>query len=76
MNTSARNNTLVLTPRNLVVGIGCNRTTSGSEIEETVQNVLDRAQLSFEAIKKIATVSWIVLMRSALLAASLGLTMK
>jgi precorrin-4 C11-methyltransferase len=57
VDTSERNNTLVLTPRNLVVGIGCNRTTSSGEIEETVKKVLDRTQLSFEAIKKIATVT-------------------
>ena len=46
-----------LTPRNLVVGIGCNRSTTRSEIEETVKKVFDRAQLSFQAIRKIATVS-------------------
>jgi precorrin-4 C11-methyltransferase len=57
LDTSVRNNTLLLTPRNLVVGIGCNRTTSCSEIEETVQSVLDKAKLSIEAIKKIATVT-------------------
>jgi precorrin-4 C11-methyltransferase len=54
---SKRDNTLLLIPRNLVVGIGCNRTTSCSEIEETVKNLLDRAKLSFDAIKKIATVT-------------------
>jgi cobalt-precorrin 5A hydrolase len=55
--SSQKDNLLLLTPRNLVVGIGCNRTTSRTEIEETVKKVLDGAQLSFEAIKKIATVS-------------------
>ena len=57
VDTSRRDNILLLTPRNLVVGIGCNRTTRSSEIEKTVKNVLDRAQLSFDAIKKIATVT-------------------
>jgi precorrin-4 C11-methyltransferase len=57
IDSSQKDNTLVLTPRNLVVGIGCNRTTSCNEIEETVQKVLDRGKLSFEAIKKIATVT-------------------
>lgn len=55
--TTKRDNVLLLTPRNLVVGIGCNSTTSSREIEETVKNVLNRAHLSFEAIKKIATVT-------------------
>ena len=55
--TSEKDKILLLTPRNLVVGIGCNRTTSRTEIEDTVKKVFDRAQLSFEAIKKIATVS-------------------
>ncbi len=55
--TTKRDNLLLLTPRNLVVGIGCNSTTSSREIEETVKNVLNRAHLSFEAIKKIATVT-------------------
>jgi precorrin-4 C11-methyltransferase len=53
----AQDTTLLLTPRNLVVGIGCNRSTSCAEIEDTVKKVLGRAQLSFQAIKKIATVS-------------------
>ena len=48
---------LLLTPRNLVVGIGCNRNTSGNEIEDSIKQVLEDAQLSFQAIKKIATVS-------------------
>jgi len=55
--TTKRDNVLLLTPRNLVVGIGCNSTTSSREIEETVKNVLNGAHLSFEAIKKIATVT-------------------
>jgi len=53
----AQDTILLLTPRNLVVGIGCNRSTSCTEIEDTVKKVLGRAQLSFQAIKKIATVS-------------------
>jgi len=53
----AQGNIVLLTPRNLVVGIGCNRSTSSAEIEYTVKKVLGRAQLSFQAMKKIATVS-------------------
>ena len=53
----AQGNIVLLTPRNLAVGIGCNRNTSCAEIEDTVKKVLGSAQLSFQAIKKIATVS-------------------
>jgi cobalt-precorrin 5A hydrolase len=53
----AQGNIVLLTPRNLVVGIGCNRTTTGAEIEDTVKKALEKAHLSFQAIKKIATVS-------------------
>ena len=56
-NKKAQGNIILLTPRNLVVGIGCNRSTSRAEIEDTVKKVLGSAQLSFLAIKKIATVS-------------------
>jgi len=48
---------LLLTPRNLVVGIGCNRNTSSIEIEDAVKKIFEKAHLSFQAIKKIATVS-------------------
>ena len=53
----AQGTILLLTPRNLVVGIGCNRSTPLAEIEDTVKKVLGKAHLSFQAIKKIATVS-------------------
>lgn len=48
---------IALIPRNLVVGIGCNRKTTAGEIEAAVRDVLRRAKLSFQAITKIATVS-------------------
>ena len=57
VDTPEQDKIVLLTPRNLVVGIGCNRNTSRAEIEETLRAVLDRSQLSFEAINKIATVS-------------------
>jgi len=45
-----------LNPRNLVVGIGCNRSTSSSEIEDMVRRFFNEWGLSFQSIKKIATV--------------------
>ena len=45
-----------LNPRNLVLGIGCNRGTSSSEIEDTVRRFFNEWGLSFQSIKKIATV--------------------
>ena len=43
-------NLLVLRPRNLVVGIGCNRGTSGEEIEAVVRQTLQNAFLAFASI--------------------------
>lgn len=45
-----------LNPRNLVVGIGCNRHTKSSEIEDTVKRFFIKWGLLFQSIKKIATV--------------------
>ena len=45
-----------LNPRNLVLGIGCNRGTSSSEIEDTVRRFFNEWRRSFQSIKKIATV--------------------
>jgi precorrin-4 C11-methyltransferase len=47
---------IVLHPRNLVVGIGCNRGTSSTEIENTVKSFFNKWGLSFHSIKKVATV--------------------
>jgi cobalt-precorrin 5A hydrolase len=46
---------LVLRPRNLCLGIGCNRGTSASEIESVVTEHLERLSLSFQSVKCIAT---------------------
>jgi cobalt-precorrin 5A hydrolase len=46
---------LVLNPRNLVLGIGCNSGTSAEEIEEVVLTNLKRLFLSFKSIRSIAT---------------------
>lgn len=46
---------LVLRPRNLVLGIGCNSATEAGEIEETVCAHLKRLFLSIKSVKCIAT---------------------
>ena len=48
---------VLLNPGNLVVGIGCNRNTTRSEIENTVKNFFYGWGLSFQSIKKVATVN-------------------
>jgi cobalt-precorrin 5A hydrolase len=47
--------TLVLRPRNLCLGIGCNRGTSAEEIEAVVTANLERLSLSVKSVKCIAT---------------------
>ncbi|HEY3276927.1 MAG TPA: precorrin-3B C(17)-methyltransferase [Syntrophorhabdaceae bacterium] len=47
---------LYLRPRNLVVGVGCNRGTSVEEIEETVRAVLDEHGFSFLSLFRLATI--------------------
>jgi cobalamin biosynthesis protein CbiG len=47
---------LFLRPRNLFVGIGCNRGTSANEIDEVTRSVLDREKLSFISIGSLATI--------------------
>jgi cobalt-precorrin 5A hydrolase len=51
----APRNLLILRPRNLVLGIGCNSGTSGDEIEQVVLASLKRLSLSFKGIRCIAT---------------------
>jgi len=46
---------LVLRPRNLVLGIGCNRNTPLEEIEEFVDTQLRRCFLSLKSVVKIAS---------------------
>jgi cobalt-precorrin 5A hydrolase len=48
---------LLLRPRNLVLGIGCNRGTSVEEVEEVVSGSLKRVFLSVKSVKCIATAS-------------------
>ncbi len=53
----AHRNLLVLRPRDLVVGIGCNRGTSAEEIEEAVTAELESAFLAPDCIACIATIT-------------------
>ena len=47
---------LMLRPRDLVVGIGCNRGTNADEIEAAVLNELERAALVFASVARLASV--------------------
>ncbi|GER93445.1 precorrin-3B C(17)-methyltransferase [hot springs metagenome] len=47
---------LILRPKNLVLGIGCNSGTTAEEIEEAVRSVLNENNLSFLSIHSIATI--------------------
>jgi cobalt-precorrin 5A hydrolase / precorrin-3B C17-methyltransferase len=47
---------LLLRPRNLVLGIGCNSGTSAQEIENVVRKSLDDRNLAFSSIHSIATI--------------------
>ncbi|PLX98123.1 MAG: cobalt-precorrin 5A hydrolase [Desulfuromonas sp.] len=51
-----RQDVLVLRPRDLVVGIGCNRDTTADEIESVVQEEFSRLHLSQHSIACIATI--------------------
>ena len=48
---------LLLRPRRLVLGIGCNRHTSRTEIAQAVENVLRNAGLALLAVGRIATLA-------------------
>ena len=47
---------LYLRPRNLIIGVGCNKGTSANEIENSVKTVLDENNLSFLSIHSIAAI--------------------
>jgi cobalt-precorrin 5A hydrolase len=47
---------LLLRPRDLVIGIGCNRGTDVAEIEAVVSLVLERAQLAFSSVCSVGTI--------------------
>lgn len=47
---------LILRPRNLVLGIGCNRGTEASEILGLIESTLGEAGLSLRSIRNLATI--------------------
>ncbi|MGD0229863.1 MAG: precorrin-3B C(17)-methyltransferase [Syntrophorhabdales bacterium] len=47
---------LLLRPKNLVAGIGCNSGTSAGEIEEALRKTLDAHSLSFLSVRAVATI--------------------
>ena len=47
---------LYLRPKNLIIGIGCNRGTSANEIEDAVKKALAEKKLSFLSIHSVATI--------------------
>jgi cobalt-precorrin 5A hydrolase len=54
---AAQQDLLLLRPRRLVLGIGCNRHTSQEEIAQAAQEVLNRAGLALLAVGRIATIA-------------------
>ncbi|MDZ4185927.1 MAG: cobalamin biosynthesis protein [Desulfuromonadales bacterium] len=53
---AAQEDLLLLRPRRLVLGIGCNRHTSKEEIDQAVENVLKKVWLARLAVGRIATI--------------------
>jgi cobalt-precorrin 5A hydrolase/precorrin-3B C17-methyltransferase len=49
-------NKIYLRPKNLIIGIGCNRGTSADEVEDAVKDTLIKNNLSFLSIRFIATI--------------------
>ncbi len=47
---------LYLRPKNLIIGIGCNSSTSADEIEDSVKTVLNENNLSLFSVHSIATI--------------------
>ena len=50
------NKAVIYRPKSLVVGIGCNRGASASQIEEAVNQAFRKHGLSFKSIRNIATI--------------------
>lgn len=56
-NTKIRYPYLLLRPKNLIIGLGCNKGTSAEEIENNIKTVLNDNNLSFLSIDSIATIN-------------------
>jgi cobalamin biosynthesis protein CbiG len=51
-----KSDALILRPKNLFAGIGCNRGTSKDEIRDTVAKILEEHKLSVNSIARLATI--------------------
>lgn len=51
-----KKSTLLLRPKNVVVGIGCNSGTSDGEIADAVEKAMKEAGLSFLSVSRLATI--------------------
>lgn len=49
-------NGIVFRPKNVVIGMGCNRGTSAEEIEEVIQSTLAELQISIKSVKALCTI--------------------
>lgn len=54
--TALRRATVILRPKNLVIGVGCNRGTGADEVVDAVRGVLREHGLSEKSVKTLATV--------------------
>ncbi|RFU64568.1 cobalamin biosynthesis protein CbiG [Peribacillus saganii] len=50
-------NGVLFRPKNIILGIGCNRGTSADEIEEVIEETLAELQYSIKSVKGIATIA-------------------
>jgi cobalt-precorrin 5A hydrolase len=47
---------VIYRPKVIVVGIGCNRGTPADEIEQAIEDILAKAQLSLKSVRNLATI--------------------
>jgi cobalamin biosynthesis protein CbiG len=50
------NSALFLRPKNLFIGVGCNRDTTKEEIQDMVSKTLEREKLSINSVARVATI--------------------
>ncbi len=55
---AAGRSALLMRPRNMIVGMGCNRRTSVEEIETAVMKTLHGAEISFLSVRAVATIDF------------------
>jgi len=49
-------NGVLYRPKNVVIGMGCNRGTSAKEIEQVIQDTLKELQISIKSVKSLCTI--------------------